>query len=117
MPVANVFYAVGEPVEPPTTCNRRAEIIEKSNKIYIADFSGPYNNLKARNLISREDSVHQYRFKDVIDLDTGKVLHHIEHEIRSLMHPLYARPLINRNAEQNIRNFVPGQEAYIWTLP
>ena len=85
--------------------------------IYIADFSGPYNRLKARNLISREDSVHQYRFKDVIDLNSGKVLHHIEHEIRSLMHPLYARPLINRNAEQNIRNFVPGQEAYVWTLP
>ena len=86
-------------------------------QIYIADFSGPYNRLKARSLISREDSVHQYRFKDVIDLNSGKVLHHIEHEIRSLIHPLYARPLINRNAEQNIRNFVPGQEAYVWTLP
>ncbi len=85
-------------------------------QIYIADFSGPYHRLKARNLISREDSVHQYRFKDVIDLESGQVLHHIEHEIRSLMHPLYARPLINRNAEQNIRNFVPGQEAYVWTL-
>ena len=86
-------------------------------QIYIADFSGPYNRLKARNLISREDSVHQYRFTDVIDLGSGKVLHHIEHEIRSLMHPLYARPLINRNAAQNIRNFIPGQEAYVWTLP
>jgi len=86
-------------------------------QIYIADFSGPYQRLKARNLVSLEDSVHQYRFKDVIDLESGKVLHHIEHEIRSLMHPLYARPLINRNAERNIQNFVPGQEAYVWTLP
>ena len=84
-------------------------------QIYLADFSGPYNRLMARKLISQEDSVHQYRFRDVIDLDSGKILHHIEHEIRSLMHPLYARPLINRNAEQNNRNFVPGQEAYVWT--
>jgi hypothetical protein len=86
-------------------------------QIYIADFSGPYERLLARNLVSKEDSTHQYRFKDVIDLDTGKVLHHIEHEVRSLLHPLYARPLINRNADQNIRNFVPGQEAYVWTKP
>ena len=86
-------------------------------QIYIADFSGPYQKLLARHLISKEDSAHQYRFKDVIDLESGKVLHHVEHEIRSLMHPLYARPLINRNAEQNIRNFVPGQEAYVWTTP
>ena len=84
-------------------------------QIYLADFSGPYNRLMARKLISQEDSVHQYRFRDVIDLDSGKILHHIEHEIRSLMHPLYARPLINRNAEQNNRNFVPGHEAYVWT--
>ena len=84
-------------------------------QIYIANFSQPYKKLLERGLITKEDSVHQYRFRDVIDLDNGRVLHHIEHEVRSLLHPLYARPLINRNSEQNIRNYIPGQEEYIWT--
>ena len=39
--------------------------------IYLADFSGPYNKLLERHLISRETNQHEYRFIDIIDLDTG----------------------------------------------
>ena len=86
-------------------------------QMYIADFSGPYEKLKARNLISVEDNQYQYRFQDIVDLDSGKVLFTIEHEVRSMRHPLYARPLVSRNPEQTNRIFAPGHEESAWSLP
>ncbi|MFM0391452.1 hypothetical protein [Paraburkholderia phytofirmans] len=32
----------------------------------------------------------------------------LEHEVRSLRHPLYVRPLINRNPEQSNQNYRMG---------
>src|SRR6266568_5446516 len=37
-------------------------------QIYVADFSGPHQNLSERNLIFSEDNQYQYRFRDIIDL-------------------------------------------------
>ncbi len=76
--------------------------------IYLADFSGPYNKLLERDLISRETDQHEYRFIDIIDLDSGAVLFQLEHEVRSMRHPMYARPLVNRNPSMTNRNYVPG---------
>ncbi len=85
--------------------------------VYLADFSGPYNKLLERGLISRETDQHEYRFIDIIDLDSGKALFQLEHEVRSMRHPMYARPLVNRNPTMTNRNYVPGghQEA-IWSM-
>ena len=85
--------------------------------IYLADFSGPYKRLLERGLITEESDQHQYRFVDIVDLDSGKVLFQIEHEVRSMRHPLYARPQVNRNPEQSNRNFAPGHEQVSWSLP
>lgn len=85
--------------------------------IYIADFSGPYRKLGERGLISQEDDQHQYRFKDITCADTGKVLFTIEHEVRSLRHPLYGRPFVNRNPAQSNRVFANGYEALSWSTP
>ena len=85
--------------------------------MYIANFSGPYEKLKARGLISVEDNQYQYRFKDIADLESGKVLFTVEHEVRSMRHPLYARPLVNRNPEQTNRLYAPGHEELSWSLP
>jgi len=76
-------------------------------QIYIANFSGPYRTLLERNLITRDVDQHEWRFRDIVDLDTNEVLFTIEHEVRSLKHPLYARPLANRNPAQNNRNYTP----------
>lgn len=84
--------------------------------IYIADFSGPYRRLIERGLVSQEDDQHQYRFKDIVDPDTGAVLFTLEHEVRSLRHPLYARPFVNRNPVQTNRIFAAGHEALSWSL-
>lgn len=35
----------------------------------------------------------------------------IEHEVRSLTHPLYARPLVNRSPEQTNRDYARGHDS------
>jgi len=80
-------------------------------QVYIADFSGPYDKLRERGLISEESGPHQYRFEDIVDPASGKALFKLEHEIRSLRHPLCGRPLVNRNPAQTNREYVPGRDA------
>jgi hypothetical protein len=97
-----------------------AELPEFDNhhiQVYIADFSGPHARLVERGLISREDNQHQYRFKDIADPDSGEILFTLEHEVRSMTHPLFARPLFNRNPDQTIFAFAPGHEARSWAAP
>ena len=73
-------------------------------QVYIADFSGPYRQLLERGLVSEESDQHQYRFRDLVDPASGRKLFTLEHEVRSMRHPLYARPLVNRDPEQsNVR--------------
>lgn len=67
-------------------------------QITLADFSGPYRRLQARGLVTEESGRHQYRFRDVADPDSGDVLVTIEHEVRSMRHPLYGRVLSNAEA-------------------
>jgi len=86
-------------------------------QIYVADFSGPFRNLAERELITVEDNRHQYRFKDLIDLSSGKLLFTVEHEVRSMNHPLYGRRLINRNPAQTNTNYAPGSDEWNWRLP
>ncbi len=85
-------------------------------QIYIADFAGPYRLLAQRNLVTEESNEYQYRFRDIVDLDSGSVLFTIEHEVRSLTHPLYARPLVNRNPAQTNNDYVRGHDAFRGTF-
>ena len=80
--------------------------------IYIADFSGPYKKLLERGLITLETDQYEWRFTDIVDLDTGAPLFKIEHEVRSVTHPLYARPLVNRNPVQSNRGYRRGQDIF-----
>lgn len=85
-------------------------------QVYLANFSGPYNKLRARNLISQESHRYQYRFVDIVDLDSGEVLFQIDHEVRSMTHPMYGRHLINRDTSSTQGNFHPGREQFAWSL-
>ena len=85
--------------------------------IYLADFSGPHRRLLERRLITEESDQHQYRFQDIVDPDDGKVLFAVEHEVRSMRHPMYARPLVNRNPLLSNRSYAPGYEDQSWSLP
>ena len=86
-------------------------------QLAFVDFGGPYRKLAERGLITREDSEHQYRFVKVVDPDDGRVLFEVEHEIRSVTHPLFARPLVNRNAGVSNNLYAPGHEAWLPAMP
>jgi catechol 2,3-dioxygenase-like lactoylglutathione lyase family enzyme len=71
-------------------------------QIAVADFSGVHRRLLDRGLITEESNASQYRFQDITDLDTGDVLATLEHEVRSMRHPLFARVLVNRSADASM---------------
>jgi hypothetical protein len=81
-------------------------------QIYIADFSSPYRWLLERGLVTMETNAHEWRFKTLVDPASEKPLFTIEHEVRSMRHPLFNRPLVNRNPSITNVNYVPGQEAF-----
>jgi hypothetical protein len=85
-------------------------------QMYIANFSGPYEKLKSRNLISIEDNQYQWRFQDIVDLATNEVLFSVEHEVRSVTHPMYLRPLVNRNPGTTNQNYANGYDAALWAM-
>ncbi len=85
-------------------------------QVYITDFSGPYRRLGALGLITVETDQHEYRFTDIIDLDTREVLFTVEHEVRSQTHPMFGRPLVNRNPQQSNRGYKPGHDAISWAM-
>jgi hypothetical protein len=79
--------------------------------IYIANFSGPYHFMKSRGLITEDVRNHQFRFKDIVDPDDDSVKCSLEHEVRSLKHPMYHRPFVNRDATQSQRAYRRGWDA------
>jgi hypothetical protein len=83
--------------------------------IYVANFSQPYHHLKANDLIMEEVRNHQFRFKEITDPDSGEHLHTLEHEVRSMYHPMYRRALINRNSCQSMAGYARGHDALIPT--
>jgi hypothetical protein len=85
-------------------------------QIYVSDFSGPYRRLAERDLIFSEDNQYQYRFRDIVDLSSGKHLFTIEHEVRSVTHPMYLRPLINRNPATTNMNYSHGHDHWEWAM-
>ena len=92
------------------------ELDDHHVQIYIVNFSGPYLRLRERNLITREDSQFQYRFSDIVDLDSGRLLFSVEHEVRSVTHPMYLRPLVNRNPMMTNRNYAQGYDQLPWGM-
>jgi hypothetical protein len=82
-------------------------------QIYIANFSAPHRWLAERGLLTEESNWYQYRFQDLVDPETGRVLFTIEHEVRSLRSPLYLRPLVNRNPAQRQPTYQRGRDAFV----
>jgi catechol-2,3-dioxygenase len=82
--------------------------------IYIADFAGPHRRMLERGIVSEESNPYQYRFVDIVDPESGKQLFEIEHEVRCVTHPMYRRPLINRNPAQRQPTYLAGRDARVW---
>lgn len=82
--------------------------------VYVADFSGPHAYLAQHGLITEESDQYQYRFQAIVDPegDPGKPLFELEHEVRSLSHQMYRRPLVNRNPAVNFFTYRKGKEVF-----
>ena len=81
--------------------------------VYVASFSKPYGFLQRRGLISEDVRNHQFRFKDIVDPQDGSKKFTLEHEVRSLRHPMYHRPFVNRDAAQSQRDYRRGWDGLI----
>jgi len=80
--------------------------------IYVANFSGPYGYLKNHGAISEEVRNHQFRFKELTDPVDASHKFSLEHEVRSLRHPMYNRFFVNRDVTQTQRAYRRGWDAY-----
>jgi hypothetical protein len=81
--------------------------------VYVANFSGPHAFLKQHGLVTQESNDHQYRFQDIVHPETGRKLFTIEHEVRSMTHPMFGREFVNRNPSQNLGGYVRGRDAFV----
>ena len=81
-------------------------------QIYIQDFSTPYEWLKKRGLINMETDQHEWRFQWITDPKDDRKLFQIEHEVRSMKHPLFNRPLVNRNHAVTNVNYTANSDAF-----
>ena len=81
--------------------------------IYVSNFSRPHAALDAHGLITEESDQHQYRFQAIVDPENGETLTEIEHEVRSLKHPMFKRFLVNRNPAQSFMNYTHGRDAFV----
>ena len=81
-------------------------------QVYIADFAAPYHWLKERSLITMETDADEWRFQWIVDPRDGRKLFQIEHEVRSMKHRLFNRPLVNRNHALTNVGYLPGHDAF-----
>ncbi|MBM3224996.1 MAG: hypothetical protein FJZ47_14495 [Candidatus Tectomicrobia bacterium] len=81
--------------------------------IYVANFSGPHAFLQQHDLITQESNDYQYRFQDIVHPETGRKLCVIEHEVRSMTHPMFGREFVNRNPSQNLMAYSRGRDAFV----
>jgi len=77
--------------------------------IYIANLSKTFKKLQSRKLIyvnkrfeDRAKTMEEalkwrgFRFKDIVKIEGKGRLFTLEHEVRSVVHPAYLKPLVNR---------------------
>lgn len=81
--------------------------------VYVANVSPGYAFFQERGLVMEEMRNHQYRFMEIVDPETGEPLTKLEHEVRTLRHPMFGRPFVNRNPEQSQMGYRRGEDAYL----
>ncbi len=85
-------------------------------QIYLADFAAPYHRLQKAGARIEESGQHQYRIFSILDVETGEPIFTADHEVRSMTHPMYNRPLFNRDASLSARNYRAGRDLLNWRM-
>lgn len=70
--------------------------------IYLGNFSQPYEWLRSRGFVTQETNAHEYRFEEIVDPESAETCAVLEHEVRSMFHPMFARGLVNRDLGQGL---------------
>jgi hypothetical protein len=78
--------------------------------VYVANFSEPYEFFKKNDILMEDITMNQFRFKEIVHPKTGELLTELEHEVRSLRHPMFQRDLINRDPAQGFVTYVRGMD-------
>jgi len=86
-------------------------------QIYLLRFGDTHRKLSEMGLISQENTQYLYRFEKIVDPVDGRVLFEIEHEMRSMTHPLFLRPQVNRNPVMGQRDYQLGVIDDRWNGP
>ena len=81
--------------------------------IYVSNFSRPYKYLNDRGLVTEEARNHQFRFKQLIDPEGEQPVFCVEHEVRSLHHPMFGRMMVNRDPNESARRYRRRHDALI----
>jgi hypothetical protein len=64
--------------------------------VYLTRYHATYAELTQRGCIMEADMNEQFRFHHIKDPQTGELLFSFEHEMRSVHHPDFGKPLVNR---------------------
>lgn len=80
--------------------------------VYLSNFSKPYEFFQKNGLITEETDANQYRFQALVDPENGEHLFTLEHEVRSLYHPMYGRNLVNRNSAQRLGGYTRDADVF-----
>ena len=70
--------------------------------IYTPNFAEPYHKLESAGLVTTEDNKYQYRFEEIKPPGEKSAVYALQHEVRSLYHPHYLRPLVNRKGTERL---------------
>ena len=83
-------------------------------QVYLADPTLPFERMQSRGLVTEQRHSADWRFCAIVDPATGAPLFELEHEVRGCDHPLYGRPLVNRNPAQSNTAYQRGADALEW---
>lgn len=64
--------------------------------VYLTRYQDVYARMSKLRILMEKHRFEQFRFNRIINLKTGKCLMKFEHEMRSLYHGDFGRPLVNR---------------------
>jgi len=64
--------------------------------VYLSNYHATYEKLSRLGCIMEPDADEQFRFHHIKHPKTGELLYSFEHEMRSLHHPDFGKPLVNR---------------------
>lgn len=64
--------------------------------VYVTRYRSMYDMIRKNKLVMAPDRAEQFRFAKIADPDSGEIVFEFEHEVRSMHHPDFLKPLVNR---------------------